>query len=89
MEVPGDGYLINGFSILIDESSMTGETKAMQKESIEKCLSKKIELENKGIQNISHSSIPSPIILSGTKVISGTGRMVVINIGKNSAIGKI
>ena len=34
MEVPGDGILISGFSIIADESSMTGETKAMQKEPI-------------------------------------------------------
>ncbi len=89
MEVPGDGVLLNGFSILVDESSMTGETKAMSKEVTEKCLSKKIELEGKGIEKIGHSSIPSPVVLSGTKIIGGTGAMVVINIGKNSAIGKI
>ena len=28
-------------------------------------------------------------MLSGTKVLTGTGSMVVINVGKNSAIGKI
>lgn len=89
MEVPGDGVLIQGFSVTIDESSMTGETKAMNKKPIDACLSKKIELEAKGVENISHTSIPSPVILSGTKVTCGTGHMVVINIGKNSAIGKI
>jgi magnesium-transporting ATPase (P-type) len=68
---------------------MTGETKPMSKESIEKCINKKIELEKKGIEHLSHHSIPSPIVLSGTKVITGTGSMVVINVGKNSAIGKI
>lgn len=52
-------------------------------------LREKIELENQGIENISHTSIPSPVILSGTKVVSGTGTMLIINIGKNSAIGKI
>lgn len=46
MEIPGDGILINGFSIKVDESSMTGETKAMNKESINKCLEKKLEQEN-------------------------------------------
>lgn len=89
MEIPGDGILLQGFSVTIDESSMTGEPKTMNKECLEKCLAKKIELESKGIDKISHTSIPSPVILSGTKVISGTGTMVVINIGKNSAIGKI
>ncbi len=68
---------------------MTGETKPMAKESIEKCVSKKIELEKKGIEHLNHHSIPSPIVLSGTKVVTGTGSMVVINVGSNSAIGKI
>lgn len=45
MEVPGDGVLIQGFSVTIDESSMTGETKPMNKQPIEFCLNKKIELE--------------------------------------------
>lgn len=89
MEAPGDGVLIQGFSVTIDESSMTGETKPMNKKPIDACLSKKIELEAKGVENISHTSIPSPVILAGTKVTCGTGQMVVINIGKNSAIGKI
>jgi magnesium-transporting ATPase (P-type) len=52
-------------------------------------LDKKIELEKKGIEHLSHHSIPTPVILSGTKVLTGTGAMVVINVGKNSAIGKI
>lgn len=68
---------------------MTGETKPMTKDNIQKCIAKKIELEKKGIEHLSHHSIPSPIILSGTKVLTGTGTMVVINVGSNSAIGKI
>jgi P-type E1-E2 ATPase len=34
LEVPGDGIIIQGFSVSLDESSMTGETKAMTKESL-------------------------------------------------------
>ncbi len=52
-------------------------------------MDKKIELEKKGIEHLSHHSIPTPVVLSGTKVLTGTGSMVVINVGKNSAIGKI
>lgn len=89
LEVPGDGVIIQGFSVTMDESSMTGETKPMCKESIGKCMDKKVELEKKGIEHMSHHSIPSPIVLSGTKVLTGTGQMVVINVGSNSAIGKI
>ena len=89
LEVPGDGIIIQGYSVSLDESSMTGETKPMVKECLQKCLDKKIELEKKGIEHLSHHSIPTPVVLSGTKVLTGTGSMVVINVGKNSAIGKI
>ena len=68
---------------------MTGETKPMKKESLESCLKKKDELLKEGIDKISHHDIPSVVILAGTKVLSGSGKMVVINVGPNSSIGKI
>ena len=90
MEIAGDGLVVEGYSLQLDESSMTGETKPMTKESIEACLKKKLDLQKtKGIDKIGHHDIPSPIILSGTKVLNGNGSMLVINVGKNSAIGKI
>ena len=73
----------------MDESSMTGETKPMKKESLESCLKKKDELLKEGIDKISHHAIPSVVIMAGTKVLSGSGKMVVINVGPNSSIGKI
>jgi magnesium-transporting ATPase (P-type) len=33
--------------------------------------------------------VPTPVMLSGSKVLSGEGKMVVIAVGKFSAIGKI
>lgn len=33
--------------------------------------------------------IPSPIMLSGTKVLSGEGKMVVLVVGDSSCVGKI
>ena len=90
MEIAGDGILIEGFSVLVDESSMTGETKPMPKESIEICENKKQHLiENKGLENLGLHEVPSPVLLSGTKIKNGTGYMLVINVGSNSAIGKI
>lgn len=38
---------------------------------------------------MSHDDLPSPVILSGTRVLSGTGKMIVTNVGENSAIGLI
>ena len=89
MEIAGDGILIEGFTLTLDESSMTGETKPMNKDSLEKCLDKKHALEKQGIEKLSHHAIPSIVVMSGTKVLAGSGKMVVINVGRNSAIGKI
>ena len=90
MEVPGDGVVISGFSLQMDESSMTGETQPMNKNTIDFCLKKKLDLQRtRGIDKIGHHEIPSPVILAGTKVLDGNGSMFVINVGKNSAIGKI
>lgn len=36
-EMPGDGIIIEANQIKIDESSMTGETKAMEKNTLEIC----------------------------------------------------
>ena len=50
MEIAGDGLVITGFSLKMDESSMTGETKGMNKDTLEKTLEKKENLKrNKGV----------------------------------------
>lgn len=89
MEIAGDGILVQGYTLTLDESSMTGETKPMAKDSLEKCLEKKHNLEKQGVEKLSHHAIPSIIVMSGTKVLTGSGKMIVINVGRNSAIGKI
>ena len=33
--------------------------------------------------------VPSPILLSGTKVLTGDGRMLILVVGEQSCIGKI
>ncbi len=88
-EIAADGVLVQGYSLQIDESSMTGETKSMNKASIQECLKKKNNLVLKGIDKLDHHSIPSIVLMAGTKVLVGSGKMVVINVGKNSSIGKI
>lgn len=37
MEVPADGLFFKGYNMKVDESSMTGESKYMSKELLEKC----------------------------------------------------
>lgn len=88
-EIPGDGIIVQGYSVTADESSMTGETKPMKKEPLNVCLEKKKELEKNGIEKLGHHDIPSVVLMAGTKILTGTGLMIVINVGKNSSIGKI
>jgi magnesium-transporting ATPase (P-type) len=41
MEIPADGWLIEGTEITTDESAMTGETDPMVKEPMSVCLEAK------------------------------------------------
>ena len=65
-EIPADGILVEGFSLTIDESPMTGETKPMKKEILGKCLKKKQQLQKDGIEKLKHDSIPSVVLMAGT-----------------------
>ena len=54
--MPADLLLVEGNGIKMDESSLTGESDTMKKETYQKC----VELLNKKMKP------PSPLILSGT-----------------------
>ena len=75
-----DVLLIEGNGIKMDESALTGESDAMKKEKYEKCK----ELLNKG-----EEKLPSPLILSGTNCIEGSGKGIVIAVGEHSQKGII
>ena len=69
---------------------MTGESEPVQKAVLNACIAKKKELESSGCKNSSDKhDVPSPILLSGTKVLTGVGKMMVIVVGDDSCIGKI
>ena len=75
-----DILLIEGNGIRMDESALTGESDAMKKEKYEKCK----ELLNKG-----ETKLPSPLILSGTNCVEGSGKGIVIAVGEHSQKGII
>lgn len=69
---------------------MTGESEPIKKSLLKYCINKKQHLEKTGEKNLADKhEIPSPILLSGTKVLSGEGKMVVLVVGDLSCIGKI
>ena len=78
--LPADILLIDGNGIKMDESALTGESDAMKKEKYAKCK----ELLDKGAKNP-----PSPLILSGTNCIEGSGKGIVIAVGEHSQKGII
>ena len=79
--LPADLILVEGSGIQIDESSLTGESKPLKKETYEKC---KEIIDNKKL-----SKVPSPLMLSGTNCVEGTGYAVVLAVGDHSQKGII
>ena len=79
--LPADMILIEGNGIKMDESSLTGESDSLRKEPYEKCAS--MQDENNS------SKLPSPLMLSGTNCIEGTGLAIVLAVGDHSQKGII
>ena len=75
-----DVLLIEGNGIRMDESALTGESDAMKKEKYEKC--------NELLKN-GEKKLPSPLILSGTNCVEGSGKGIVIAVGDHSQKGII
>ena len=79
--MPSDIILIEGNGIKMDESSLTGESDSLRKESYVKCVLMKDENNS--------SKVPSPLMLSGTHCVEGTGSGIVLAVGDHSQKGII
>lgn len=88
MEVQGDGVLVEASLVETDESSMTGESEPVKKDVLRRCIIEQEREETRQQRGGPHA-VASPVLLAGTKVLSGEGRYVVVNVGRHSAIGKI
>ena len=80
-----DILLIEGNGIRMDESALTGESDAMKKEKYERCS----ELLKKELLKNEEKKVPSPLILSGTNCVEGSGKGMVIAVGEHSQKGII
>lgn len=90
MEIPADGILLESSEITTDESAMTGEADPIHKNILKFCIRKKLDLEKNDEKNVEDKhEVPSPIMMSGTRVLSGEGKMIVLVVGADSCIGKI
>jgi len=70
---------------------MTGESDAIKKNTVDKCKQKATTVlaDPSKVGRIGKHDVPSPIILSGTKVLTGAGKMIVLVVGELSCLGKI
>lgn len=94
MKVPIDGICLAADQLSMDESAMTGESDECRKDTIDVVMKrfeeKKSEKTNKdAVDSKDLHDLPSPVILSGTSVAGGEGRMVGIVVGDISCLGII
>lgn len=102
--LPADCILVSG-ECSCDESSVTGESKTIQKTKISDAL----DYFNDEVKSISSSTnlstssttssyqfdvgdgdnFPDPFLISGSKLLSGQGKALVLCVGENSVNGKI
>jgi P-type Ca2+ transporter type 2C len=85
--IPADGILLNGYNVMCDESSATGESDLVHKTPGDEVFRELSE----GGEESADSSLPrlDPFLLSGTKVLEGVGTFLVTATGLNSTYGKI
>lgn len=92
MMIPVDGICITTNQLTTNEAAMTGESDARHKETLATCIERRAEkgvVDYKKVDKTESHAIPSPILLSGTNVAGGEGKMICIVVGDNSAIGQI
>ncbi len=75
--IPADGRLLTSFGIIINEASLTGESLPVSKKAMAA-----VAVNAPLAERIS-------AVFSGTTVLSGEGKAIVMAVGKNSEFGKI
>ena len=76
--IPADIRLINTYNLKVEESSLTGETEAVEKDENAVFNNQKIPLGD--MKNM---------VFAGTAVVNGHAEGIVTNIGMNTEVGKI
>lgn len=82
--LPADCIVIHG-ECEADESSVTGESKSIKKCTISKSLG---DFDFDGELDIGDKGVPDPMLISGSKIIAGQCRAIVVCVGVNSLYGR-
>lgn len=101
--IPADAILISG-ECSCDESSLTGESRTIDKKPIDQALSyfndeiksiksqsfaSTISTSSSSRFDVGDSDVLDPFLVSGSKLLSGNGKALVICIGEHSVNGKM
>jgi Ca2+-transporting ATPase len=78
---PADGVFISGYNVQCDESSVTGESDQKKKISGDEVMAR--------IKAGASVDKLDPFIVSGSKVLEGTGMYLVTSVGVHSSYGKL
>ena len=90
--IPVDGIVISSSQLQTNEAAMTGESDERRKEPLNVCLERRAEIgevDLKKVDKTESHKLPSCIMLSGTDVQAGTGKMMTLMVGEFSALGEI
>ena len=90
--VPCDGVFISGHNVRCDESGATGESDAIKKIAYDECISLREQTRHEDPDAHGFDSAHAHtdcFLVSGTKVLEGYGKYVVIAVGQESFNGRI
>ena len=88
-ELPADCVVLSSRGLRMDESSLTGESEMIRKDTFEECLAQIAEGDSRSPRSMQHHFVASPVVLSGTTVNSGSGIAIVVAVGPNSQAGQL
>jgi Ca2+-transporting ATPase len=94
--VPCDGVFLTGYNVKCDESGISGESDVIKKASYYECLALRRRVQSYRVEsdNNSHNiqlddGGTDCFVVSGSKVLEGVGRYVVVAVGEKSFNGRI
>jgi Ca2+ transporting ATPase len=80
-----DGAIISGSEVRIDESAVTGESNEIKKIPFEEIKHGSKQKNQNFLEE--KFCVVNPLLISGTKVVDGSGQMLVLAVGDNTCQG--
>ena len=89
--VPCDGVFISGHNVRCDESGATGESDTIKKVVYDECIAlrEQAKWEGTDVHGFDANTHTDCFMVSGSKVLEGYGKYVVIAVGQKSFNGRI